>query len=91
MPRSLLSKHVNRMMAAGSPAFVNYPAWTADSVREQLPDVRCLFDGREYPGTVRGRKLEFAQVHINNGPLHCEFTWSAIAHSLNRNAPLNME
>lgn len=66
---------------------------TIAQVKEQLPDVVVNVNGQLLCGSVRGRKLPFAHVWITSpdsllGIGTLEYTWEAIAHSLNAGTPL---
>ena len=57
-------------------------AWTAESVKEKLPDVPVKFNGKVYIGRVLGRKNRFATVSIDDGR-EWEWNWETIATALN--------
>jgi hypothetical protein len=64
--------------------------WTVQRVKDELPDVDILVDGRKYCMTVYGRQLQFAIVR----PFECgsaveyTFSWQTIADCLNKGVPL---
>ena len=64
--------------------------WTAQRVKEELPDVDILVDGRVYHMIVRGRQLPFAHVQpfdVGSAVVY-EFSWQTIADCLNKGVPL---
>ena len=63
--------------------------WTAARARGEHPDVTVRHAGREYQGRRTGKK--FARVTISRSPTDWqswEWSWAAIAHSLNSGKPL---
>lgn len=66
--------------------------WTVSEVKDKLPDVRVVGNtGKEYKASVRGRRERFAYVSVDTpewGPVATEFTWEAVAASLNSGYPL---
>lgn len=57
--------------------------WTAELVKEHLPDVMVLDeDGKKHTAIVRGRLLPFAGVNFDNGR-NIEVAWATIARVLN--------
>lgn len=65
-------------------------AWTVESVKAELPNVKVrLMNGEIVTGYVRGRKLKFAQVWTK-GDDHDGwiFSWETIVHYLNEDRPL---
>lgn len=67
---------------------ITYSKWTADSVREDLPDVRVKVMGEVKDARVCGRLNQFAMVYLHGYPASWEFSWDAVAHSLNSGKPL---
>ena len=64
--------------------------WDEDSVKEILPEVKCLFGGKIWNCRVAGRANKFATVYaVNNHALTAHFAWSTIAHCLNTKSILN--
>jgi len=79
--------------------------WTAETVRQDLPDVRVKTSAQAWgvlTGTawapreaiviciVRGRLQEFATVSVHGYAYpQWQFSWEAIAHSLNSGNPLD--
>ena len=89
------------VMLAG--ATITREPWTAQTVRQDLPDVRVKVDtvcfrdnpawakptGRIMTGQVRGRLYEFATVSIYGYAYpQWQFSWESIANSLNSGKPL---
>lgn len=66
--------------------------WTAEKVRAELPDVkvRTTRKGQPVTAVVRGRFNSFATVGIVETAIAAEFTWDAVAASLNSGKPLEM-
>lgn len=59
--------------------------WTAARVREELPKISCLADGKKIVGTISGRCNKWATVHLDgmqpgNGYM---FSWDTLANCLN--------
>ena len=73
-------------------ATVTREAWTPATVREDLPDVTVRFRGREVQCITFGRQCDFARVQLQGArdvPAW-EFSWDAIARSLNTGRPLRV-
>lgn len=92
-PLERLRHHVTGAIERGEAvAIVEVPAnpWTVERVKDELPDVQVLVDGKSYRMIVRGRKLPFAQVRPFEvgSAVQYEFAWSTIADCLNRGVPL---
>ena len=74
--------------------------WTIATVKRDLPSVSIrIVKGKIVTGRVSGRLNQFATVSVpNTGTLHSnsiifadgQFSWEAIAHSLNSGKPLNV-
>jgi len=62
--------------------------WTVESVKEELPDVKIIINGKVHIGQVRGRKNRFAGVHSSDYMANWQYSWSAIVNSLNHDRPL---
>lgn len=60
--------------------------WTEARVRAELPLLRVRVEGEEMTGSPVGRCLPFAVVYAGYG--RWEFSWSALASSLNSGRPL---
>jgi hypothetical protein len=65
--------------------------WTIERVKAELPNVPVRFNGRDYPGTVRGSQELFAKVTAE--PLrgiYCtqEVSWATLARCLNAKRPV---
>lgn len=69
-------------------AFPKVGEWTPKLVREHLPDVQVQ-TGKKTTETavVRGRWLKFPHVYTPDGHLR-EYSWEAVARSLNNGQPL---
>lgn len=69
-------------------------AWTLCRVRDELPKVSVLIDGKTYEGRIHGPRLRFPMVRIiGAGPLAdalgpIEFSWDTIVGALNAGRPL---
>ncbi len=61
--------------------------WTAQRVKDELPRVDVLLNGKLLPGRVLGRMNRFATVHFGNH-MYFEWAWDTIASCLNRRVPL---
>ena len=59
--------------------------WTAERVRRELPRISCLMDGRKVIGSIAGRSLAWATVHLEGmeSGSGFVFSWSTLAHCLN--------
>lgn len=64
--------------------------WTAEKVRQELPDVKIVYNNNTHMGYVRGRRNIFASVffYANGHPLECECSWETIANCLNNSKPI---
>jgi len=68
--------------------------WTAERVREELPDVRVSYNGTESIGCVRGRLNPFATVgtkHPTGANMSAEFSWDSVAWALNHDRILYLD
>lgn len=66
--------------------------YTEDSVKEQLPKVRIMFNDEVYEGYIRTNTTEFAYVRIEDFPgTKFKFSWETVANSLNKDIPLETE
>ena len=63
---------------------------TRDSVREYLPDLKIKINGEVKDARVCGRLNQFGTVYLHGYAGSWEFTWDAIAHSLNSRKPLEV-
>lgn len=63
--------------------------WTADRVREELPEVMVEIDGQKFRGQVRGRLNRVATVFVRDN-LSFEFAWHTISRALNSNRSLKV-
>jgi hypothetical protein len=62
---------------------------TIDQIKKDLPDVRLVFQGKEYVGHLSGRKEPQATVWLEDIPeVEFSFSWQAVANVLNRGAML---
>lgn len=65
--------------------------WTAELVREHLPDVLVVLAGDEVvSGFVSGRELPFARVGPRSIGFSVEVSWSTVAHCLNQGVPVDL-
>lgn len=66
--------------------------WTIRTVKAELPDVKVSVsvNGKReiVKGNVRGRLLDFAQVHALNGLLSFEVSWFTVMDCLNDDLPI---
>lgn len=64
--------------------------WTVEKVKEELPPVKVLVNGKVYAGEIRGRKLDFPTVffNVNGMEVRGKWAWSTICNCLNNNKPL---
>jgi len=61
--------------------------WTPETIKADLPLVRvALPDGSETYGEILGRRLPFAEVHIDY--THVDVNWATLAHLLNEDRAL---
>jgi hypothetical protein len=67
---------------------ITYEPWSAETVRQDLPDVKVKLDGRILDCRTCGRLNEFATVFVHGYAMQWQFSWHAIAHSLNSGRPL---
>ena len=79
-------------MAGGGPCGCpcHIGQWTAQRVKDELPDVDILVDNKLYRMIVRGRQLPFAHVQpfdVGSAVVY-EFSWQTIADCLNKGVPL---
>jgi hypothetical protein len=77
---------VLEQLLTGTP--ITYSPWTAETVRKDLPEVQVNLNGRVMACMVCGRLNEFATVFIHGYATQWQFSWSAIARSLNTGKPL---
>ena len=61
--------------------------WTAEAVRECLPPVAAVHNGKHIIVYPKGRLLPFAQI---GSPVACEVAWGTLADILNRGAELHL-
>ncbi len=61
---------------------------TINEIKENLPDVKLLRDGKAYTGNIRGKKLKFAKVLIVGTGVDITASWEAIARAINSNTPV---
>lgn len=61
--------------------------WTAQSVRDQLPDVTVQLLNSVFPARVTGRKLPFAEIVLPSGPVF-SVAWETVARCLNESKPI---
>lgn len=67
--------------------------WTVERVRDELPDIRVLFDDDIVPGQLSGRYVDHAQVFFRNGhrtTTSVEVSWPCIVRLLNTNTALHV-
>ena len=62
--------------------------WTADRVRQELPNVRVRVGNRVSFAVVRGRELPFASVKCDEFPGTFQRSWETIARCLEDNRPI---
>jgi len=64
--------------------------WTVEKVKEELPEIQVRLPmGETVTGHVRGRKKNFATIHLEGNvldPFECR--WKTIANCLNNNKPV---
>lgn len=58
---------------------------TVDQIKTDLPDVKVLWDNKEYTGMVRGRKNKFATLLIQFTGARFEVSWETLARCINEN------
>ena len=70
---------------------ITYAPWSAYKVREELPDVQVNHNGSILDCRVAGRLNSYATVFSSTGSAfpRWQFSWEAIANSLNSGRPLN--
>ena len=82
--------HLKVMLGLDTVREIPAEPWTAARARAEHPEVTVRHAGREYQGRVTGRG-DCARVTIWRGPQDWqtwEWSWSAIARSLNSGMPL---
>lgn len=58
--------------------------WTKEEVKEELPQVDCLWRGQRCAAKVMGRKLPHAIISLVNQPeIETIFSWDAVVRALN--------
>jgi hypothetical protein len=59
-----------------------------EEIKNLLPNVQVkMRNGKVIVGTLRGRKLRFAVVRVDED-IVLEYAWETIQHSINSNTPL---
>lgn len=61
---------------------------TIEQVKQDLPDVLVIFQGKTYTGHTNGRKMDFCMVWVPELSAHHEFSWTAIQRAVNNNHSL---
>jgi hypothetical protein len=62
---------------------ISIPAWTVEMVKECLPSVGIIVEGKEYTGFVQGRQLAFPKVWVKILGRDFEYSWQTIVNALN--------
>lgn len=64
--------------------------WTVERVKDELPDMPVLYQGKVYQGQLRGRKMDFPKVYftVNGHELNAEWSWQTIVNCLNNGGSL---
>lgn len=65
--------------------------WTIARVKDELPDVPVLYQGKVYKGQLRGRKMDFPRVYFVVDGKHAfdaEWSWQTIVDCLNNGGSL---
>jgi hypothetical protein len=65
--------------------------WTIEAIKNQLPPVKVLLNGRVFDGKITGRKNNFPMIYVFGTPIGWEFSWEAIQNSLNSGTPLRVD
>lgn len=68
----------------------NETPWTADRVKDELPDITVTFSGKVYDGVVVGRLNKFASVYAGGSIAPVEVAWETIADCLNKGVPIRL-
>ena len=67
--------------------------WTVEEIKEELPCVSVLFQGRHYIGRVSGRLCRFATVWVkptDDQDIYAEYSWEAVTRAKNGNHSLSL-